>query len=246
MREVDDDAVVLRTYSSGEADRVVVLWTRGHGKVRVIAKGVRKTTSRLGGTLEVLGYVRVNLVQTRGEFYVARHVSHLERFVTLRSSYERITAGFAVVEMVDAIPVDDVVDDALFEVLVRVLGALDNPTFAPTLVPASFGLRLLEFDGSLPVLEVCGNCARDVPLVAFDAAAGGALCATCRSGSPLSPDALSLMRRIVGGDLAGVLRETPASAGEVTALVHQALEVHLGRRLRAARSTAPLGPRHDA
>ncbi len=243
MREIDDDAVVLRTYTSGEADRVVVLWTRGHGKVRVIAKGVRKPSSRLGGTLEVLGYVRVNLVKTRGEFYVARHVSHLERFVTLRSSYERITAGFAVVEMVDAIPVDDVVDDALFEVLVRVLGALDTLDYVPTLVPASFGLRLLEFDGSAPVLDGCANCAREGPLVAFDAASGGALCATCRSGSPLSAEALGVMRRIVGGDLAGVLRETPAGAGEVSALVHQALEVHLGRRLRASRSTAPLAPR---
>ena len=54
MREIEDDAVVLRTYKSGESDRVVVLWTREHGKVRVIAKGIRKTTSRLGGTLEAL------------------------------------------------------------------------------------------------------------------------------------------------------------------------------------------------
>ncbi|MDE3082705.1 MAG: DNA repair protein RecO [Acidobacteriota bacterium] len=244
MRELDDDAIVLRTYSSGEADRVVVLWTRAHGKVRVIAKGVRKTTSRLGGTLEVLGYVRVSLVRTRGDFYIARHVSHLERFATLRSSYERITAGFAVVEMVDAIPVDDVVDDAFFEVLVRVLGALDNPEYDPTLVPASFGLRLLDYDGSAPVLDACANCGREGPLVAFDAAIGGALCSQCRSGSPLSPEALSLMRRIVGGDLAAVLRSAPAASGEVSSLVHQALEVHLGRRLRAARSTAPLGPRN--
>lgn len=243
MREIDDDAVVLRTYTTGEADRVVVLWTRAHGKVRVIAKGVRKTTSRLGGTLEVLGYVRVNLVKSRGDFYIARHVSHLERFATLRANYERITAGFAVVEMVDAIPVDDVVDDALFEVLVRVLGTLDTPEFDPTLVPASFGLRLLAYDGSAPVLDGCANCGREGPLVAFDAAAGGALCAQCRSGSALSPEALTLMRRIVGGDLAAVLRESPAGSGEVSSLVHQALEIHLGRRLRAARSTAPRGPR---
>ncbi len=92
MIEIDDDAVVLRTYKSGEADRVVVLWTRHHGKVRVLAKAARKTTSRLGGTLETLAYVNVDLVKTRGEFYVARHVRHRERLATLRSSYERISA----------------------------------------------------------------------------------------------------------------------------------------------------------
>ena len=86
MIEIDDDAVVLRTYKSGEADRVVVLWTRHHGKVRVLAKADRKTTSRLGGALETLAYVNVDLVKTRGEFYVARHVRHRERLATLRSS----------------------------------------------------------------------------------------------------------------------------------------------------------------
>ena len=69
MRELRDDAVVLRTYKSGEADRIVVLWTRLHGKVRVIAKGARKTTSRLGATLETLACVNVDLVATR----VQRH-----------------------------------------------------------------------------------------------------------------------------------------------------------------------------
>ena len=115
MWEIEDDAVVLRTYKSGESDRVVVLWTREHGKVRVIAKGIRKTTSRLGGTLEALAYVHVDLVRTRGEFYIARHVEHRERLATLRSSYERINAGYAVVEVVDAIPSDDVADEGIFE-----------------------------------------------------------------------------------------------------------------------------------
>jgi len=65
VKELQDDAVVLRTYKSGEADRVVVLWTRHYGKVRVLAKGIRKATSRLGGNLETLAYVNVDLVKTR-------------------------------------------------------------------------------------------------------------------------------------------------------------------------------------
>ena len=71
VNEIHDDAVVLRTFKSGEADRVVVLWTRHFGKVRVLAKGARKSTSRLGATLETLAYVKVDLVKTRGEFYIA-------------------------------------------------------------------------------------------------------------------------------------------------------------------------------
>lgn len=241
MREINDDAVVLRTYKSGEADRVVVLWTRHHGKVRVLAKGVRKTTSRMGGSLETLAHVTVDLVKTRGEFYVARHVQHRERLSTLRSSYARISAGYAVVEAIDAIPSDGVPDEEIFDLLARVLLTLDDETFDPALVPASFYFRLLALDGSEPVVDECVNCGRKGPLVAFDAQTGGTLCDECRQGVALSPDALALIRRVVGGDLASVLREVnPPGAGEVMAIAQEAIEAHFGRRLRAPGSVAPL------
>ena len=248
MREIDDDAVVLRTYKSGEADRIVVLWTRSHGKVRVLARGVRKATSRLGATLEALAYVRVQLVKSRGELYIARHVEHRERLTTLRSSYERINAGYAVVEVVDAIPSDDVADEGIFDLLVRVLVALDDASFEPALVPASFYFRLLALDGSEPVVDYCVNCECEGPLVAFDAQVGGTLCGACRSGHSLSGAGLTLIRRIVGGELAAVLRErTPEASGEVMTLAQDSIEQHFGKRLRASRSAPPLatGPAHQ-
>lgn len=241
MREINDEAVVLRTFKSGEADRVVVLWTRHHGKVRVLAKGVRKTTSRMGASLETLAHVSVDLVKTRGEFYVARHVQHRRRLASLRSSYSRISAGYAVVEAVDAIPSDGVPDEAIFDLLVRVLETLDDENFQPSLVPASFYFRLLALDGSQPVLDVCVNCGRSGPLVAFDAQTGGTLCAECRRGLSISPEALALIRRMVGGDLAAVLREeNPRGAGEVMAIAQDAIEIHFDRRLRAPSASAPL------
>jgi len=243
VKELRDDAVVLRTYKSGEADRVVVLWTRSHGKVRVIARGVRKATSRLGGNIETLAYVDVDLVKTRGEFYIVRHVSHRERLTSLRGDYARIVAGYAVVEVVDAIPSDDVADEAVFDLLVKVLLALDNPEFSPTLIPASFYFKLLALDGSEPVLNECVNCASAGPLVAFDAQTGGTLCANCRAGSSVSPAALTLIRRILGGELAAVLRDVePPAASEVAGIAQEAIEVHFGRRLRAPRSSPPLVP----
>ena len=243
MRELRDDAVVLRTYKSGESDRVAVLWTRHHGKVRVLAKGIRKTSSRLGGNLETLAYVDVDLVKTRGDFYVARHVAHRERLTTLRSSYGRINAGYAVVEVVDAIPSDDVADEGIFDLVARVLLTLDDERFDPALVPASFYFKLLAHDGSEPVVDACVNCGRTGPLVAFDAQVGGTLCPDCRSGTSISPEALALVRRILQGDLAAVLRdEPPPGAGEVMALALDAVEAHFGRHLRAARSTPPLAP----
>ena len=243
MKEIDDDAVVLRTYKSGEADRIAVLWTRDHGKLRVLAKGSRKTTSRLGGTLEPLAYVHVDLVKSRGDLFIARHVQHRERLSVLRASYPRINAGYAVVEVADAIPSENVADEGIFDLLTRVLLTLDNEQFDPTLVPTSVYFKLLALDGSEPVLDSCVQCGREGPLVAFDAQVGGTLCANCRSGRSLSPEALTLMRRIVGGDLAHVLRELSAPGeGEVMAIAHDAIEQHFAKRLKVGRSSAPLLP----
>ena len=72
MKELADEAVVLRTYKSGESDRVGVLWTRHHGKLRVLAKGVRKTSSRMGGSLEPMGHVKVDLVNFWAHHPLAR------------------------------------------------------------------------------------------------------------------------------------------------------------------------------
>jgi DNA repair protein RecO (recombination protein O) len=241
VNEIHDDAVVLRTFKSGEADRVVVLWTRHFGKVRVLAKGARKTTSRLGATLETLAYVKVDLVKTRGEFYIARHVAHREHLATLRGSYSRISAGYAVVEAIDAIPSDGVPDETIFDLLTRVLLTLNDESYDPSLIPASFFFRLLALDGSEPVVDVCVNCGRRGPLVAFNAQFGGTLCDECRQGVALSDAALALIRRMLGGDLASVLRDSPPpGAGEVMAIAQESIEAHFGRRLRSPGASAPL------
>lgn len=246
MRELDDEAVVLRTYKSGEADRVGVLWTRHHGKLRVLAKGVRKTSSRMGGSLEPMGHVKVDLVKGRGDLWISRHVTHLERMTNLRGEYTRISAGLAVVEVVDAIPTDEAADEGIFEMLVRVLLTLDDTQYHPELVAASFFFRLLSYDGSEPVVQFCVNCESPGPLVSFNAEVGGTLCANCRSGTAISPNALQLIRRILGGDLASVLHEdNPPGSGEVMALAHEAIEIHFGKRLKVSRSTAPLAPHID-
>jgi DNA repair protein RecO (recombination protein O) len=241
VRDLRDEAVVLRGYKSGEADRVVVLWTKEHGKLRCIAKGVRKSGSRIGGGLEPLAHVQAFLGEGRGQLLIVRQIHHLKTRNVIRADYDRLTAALAVIEAADAIPAEDVADPDLFDLLVRALDTLDDPQFRPQLVPAGFFLRLLAHDGSEPVVTECVNCGSLGPLVSFDAMVGGALCANCRSGRPISQSALDLLRRILGGDLAGVLRqEDPPAAEEVVTLTQEAIERHFGKRLKVNR-TAALG-----
>src|SRR5579872_5810787 len=95
-----DEAVVLRTHKLGEADRIVVLMTRGRGKVRAVAKGVRKTKSRFGGRLEPPGRVSLQLYQGRN-LDVINQADSLDLYRPVREDLDRMTDALAMVEAVD-------------------------------------------------------------------------------------------------------------------------------------------------
>jgi len=237
-----DRGVVLRTYRLGEADRIIVLLTEEHGKVRAVAKGVRRTASKFGARLEPLSHVALLLWQGRGELDIVNQVEVIDYFPNLRGDLGRITHGLALLEVADQLAQERHADVRLYGMLVGALRALAERERDPTLVAPAFFLKVLVLEGAGPVLDGCASCGRagpQVELVAFSLAEGGALCHACRRGRPVSPEALDLMRRILGGSLGQVLAATPPPcSGEVTALATEAVETHLDRRLRSVRSVA--------
>jgi DNA repair protein RecO (recombination protein O) len=219
----------------GEADRIVSLLTRGHGKVRAVAKGVRRTTSRFGGRLEPLSHVALLCWKGR-ELDIVNQAEVLDAFRVVREDLSRVTKAFTVLEVADQLAQEHHPSPRLYDMAVGALRALEQADSA-LLVPG-FLLKALALEGSAPLVDVCAACGADAELVAFDLVVGGALCRECRRGRPVSPAALDLVRRVLGGGLAGALGE-PASAvtDEVAELAGTAMEVHLDRRLRSLRSS---------
>jgi len=227
-----DTAVVLRTHKLAEADRIVVLFTKDHGKVRAVAKGVRKTKSRIGGRLEPLTHASLLVYEGRGELQTVSQAEAVEHFRPIRDDLQRLTRGLSLLEVVDQITHEGQPDPKLYQMLLGALRTLASGP-SPLLVPA-FNLKVLAHEGVGPELDVCVGCGATEPLVAFDPREGGVLCRSCRRGLPLGPDALALVRRILGGGLNDVLREPPGPAThEVEVLATAAMEHHLERRLRA-------------
>lgn len=227
-----DTGVVLRTYKLGEADRIVVLATEANGKVRAVAKGVRKTSSRFGARLEPLSHVRVLLYRGR-ELDIVSQADLVESWPSIHRDLDRLTQGMALLEAVDQLGMEREPNADLYRMLVGALRTLSERR-SPLLVPA-FYWKLLAADGVRPELDVCVGCGEPgAALVAFDVHEGGALCRTCRSGVPLSADALDLLRRVLGGGLVEALATPPSPAtAEVGQLATRALEHHIERRLRA-------------
>lgn len=232
-----ETGVVLRTMRLGEADRIVTFLTPGRGKVRAVAKGVRKTKSRFGGRLEPLNHVSLLLYEGR-ELDVVTQADTLEQFKSVREDLDRLAKATSLLEATDQVAQEHQAAPRLHAMLLGALRALAARD-AALLVPAFF-LKVLSLEGFHPILEVCGGCgAEGGELVAFDVAEGGALCRSCAgriAAVALSADGLALVRRVLGGELAVALAEPPSRAtAEVDRLATRALEHHLERRLRSVK-----------
>ncbi len=239
-----DQGVVLRTYRLGEADRIVVLLTQGHGKVRAVAKGVRRTNSKFGGRLEPMSHVSLLLWQGRSDLDIVNQAEVIDAYRFVRQDLPRVSAGLALLEVADRLAQERHADRRLYETLVGALRVLDDPARDPALVPAAFFLKTLVLEGAGPVVTACASCGLaepEVELVSFDLLEGGMLCRRCRRGRPVSAGALEVLRQVLGGSLGAVLaRPAPGCTEELTALALEAMEAHLDHRLRALRSVAGL------
>lgn len=229
-----DTGVVLRTYKLRESDRIVVFHTLENGKVRAVAKGVRKTKSRFGARLEPMSHVRLLLYRGR-ELDIVSQAEYVEPLSPMLSSLDRASQGIAALEAVDQLSIEREPNPRLYTMLVGVLRTIaERPS--PVNVSA-FYWKLLAAEGLRPQLDACVRCngvEPDVQLVAFDLAEGGVLCRACRSGVSISTGALALMRDILDGRLNEALaREESPITHEVGSLATHALEHHIERHLRA-------------
>jgi DNA repair protein RecO (recombination protein O) len=229
-----DVGVVLRTYKLRESDRIVVIMTAENGKVRAVAKGVRKTKSKFGARLEPMSHVRLQLYRGR-ELDIVTQAESVEPLAPLLSSLDRASQGMAAIEAVDQLGLEREPNPRLYRMAVGVLRTIAARPAA--LNVAAFYWKLLAAEGLEPQLDVCVRCGESEPattMVAFDLNEGGVLCRSCRSGTSISPGALVIMRDILGGRLneALALDESPATH-EVGTLATRALEHHIERRLRA-------------
>ncbi|HXH57909.1 DNA repair protein RecO [Iamia sp.] len=227
-----DHAIVLRTYKLGEADRIVVLLTEAHGEIRAVAKGVRRTKSRFGARLEPPTHLAVQLYRGRGELDTVSQVETIDHFRALRTDLEGLGRALTMVEAVDQVALEREPNGQLYRLL---LGALRTLAADPSpLVLAGFLWKLLALEGVAPMIDRCVVCGAEGPLVAFDLMEGGAVCRDDRRGQPLSPEALALLRDVLGGRLGAALAApVTAATVEVDRLAVRAVEHHLERRLRS-------------
>lgn len=237
-----DEAVVLRTHKLGEADRIITLLSREHGKVRAVAKGVRRTSSKFGARLEPFTHVDLQFVTGRSLDVITQAVTLHPYSEPLGRDYERYTTGQVMIETADRLVVEEG-QPALrqYQLLLGGLqaltaGTIDGPRPA-VMVMDAYLLRAISIAGYAPNLRECARCGAAGPHEAFSPVMGGLVCRSCRPpGSALiDPQTVEYLAALVGGDWVAtrdidqsVLRQ---AGGVVAAFVSWQLE----RGLRSLR-----------
>ncbi|WP_061962370.1 DNA repair protein RecO [Demequina flava] len=231
-----DDAIVLRTHKLGEADRIVTMLTRRTGKVRAVAKGVRRTTSRIGSRVEPFMLIDVQLYEGRNLDIVSQVETKEPYARRIAEDYGLWTAATAMVETADKL-VDHEKEPAYdqFRLLHGGLGSLARRAHDPGLVLDSFLLRSLALAGYEPSFDGCASCGAPGPHRAFAVAGGGAVCEDCRPPGAAAPSAptFDLLHALLRGDWdsadASADRERKDAAGLIAAYA----QFHLERKVRS-------------
>jgi DNA repair protein RecO (recombination protein O) len=244
-RAYKTEAVVLRSFRFGEADRVLHLYTLDRGRVGAVAKGIRKTKSRFGARLEPLSHAELMLHQGSGELQTITGVELVRSHHAAREQPYRLGVGLLAAEAMLRLFTEQEANPRAFQALTRFLDLLDElapgngrPALDPLAV--SFQLKLLWLSGYLPHLTSCANCgAESEVLVGYSPSAGGAVCRKCdETALALSPAGIAAIEALLARPLADAqtVGLTERSARDALAVITAAYEYFGNFRLRTLRS----------
>jgi DNA repair protein RecO (recombination protein O) len=233
------EAVVLRHNDWGEADRLLVLFGREAGKVRAVAKGVRKLHSRKAGHLEP--FTRVKLMLARGrDLWIVTQAETVDAYLPIRDDLVRTAYAAYVIELLDRFTYEEGQNRMLYETLVdtlQLISMLPDPFSAVRY----YEIRMLDLLGFRPELT---NCVRCEVLIKpedqyLDAGQGGVLCPRCGEGNPaarpISMNTLKYLRHYQRSTFKEASRAplTPEIKREMEALLSYYLTYWLERRLNS-------------
>lgn len=231
-------AVVLRARECGDGDKLLTLYSREYGKIKVMAHGVSKPSSRKRGAVQPFTFTKFLLYRGR-ELDSVSQCEGVEMFSFLREDLEKISYASYLAELVDALTPEGEPNEALFLLLLETLRLMAEGD--AEILARGFEIKAAGFTGYRPVLETCANCQGTVEgQLFFSPGTGGVLCGSC---GPAVPEALpcnrgvvEIMRILLSWHPARLrqLKVDRPARNQLKKLLHQYLKYYLERDLKSA------------
>jgi DNA repair protein RecO (recombination protein O) len=205
-------AIVLRQRKLGDADKILTLYTANFGKIDAVAKGVRKTRSRMAGHVEPLAQAMFQLAKGK-TLDIVTQVETIESFQALRDDLERMSRALYACELLDKFTETREANFELYRLLLDTLRRIAKRDEIELAV-RFYEVALLDAMGYRPELEECVTCRARLAAVTnyWTAAGGGVVCASCRTEEtavrPISPNAVKVLRLLLHGRFSDVARVT--------------------------------------
>lgn len=234
------EAIVIKRANLGEADKILTIYTPGLGKIRAVAKGVRRPKSKLGGHVETL--TRSSMMLARGRnLDIVTQSQTLESFLPLRGDLLRMSCAIYAAEVIDRFTEEHIGNYPAYRLLHSTMVRLMN-TDNIELVLRYFEIRMLGYLGYKPQLQTCISCREPIEPRDnyFSASGGGILCPGCRNTElrvrPISLNALKLMRLFQGNsyDTAGRVQLNAGLAKELEIVIREYIRYILEREVKSA------------
>jgi len=229
-----DEAVVLRTHKLGEADRIVTMLTRQHGKVRAVAKGVRRTASKFGARLEPFMVADVQLYEGRSLDIITQAESVGSYGADITADYGSYTAASVMVETADKLTEGEP-SLQQYLLLVGALRSLARREHGSSLTLDSYLLRALSIAGWSPSFDDCAVTGAPGPHSAFVVQIGGVVAdAVAPPGAPrLDAKTLLLLSSLLTGEWETADGADDRTRSQASGVVAAYTQFHLDRGLRS-------------
>jgi len=237
----ESEALILRSFPLGEADRLVSFLSRSEGRMRGVASGARRTKSRFGSTLEMFSYVRIWFYERETRELVRINQCELiESFLEVQRDYAVSLALALVSEVTEAVLGEHEVAEPNFRLLLLIARAIKAGAKLP-LTLAYFAFWTVRLGGWMPALDHCSRCGA-VLTGRASMVRNGLFCPNCTlPGQPaISQEALKLARRMGGEKLEQLTKANfPAAVvDEVKDQMLSLIELHIEKKLRTRKMLA--------
>ncbi|WP_030014228.1 DNA repair protein RecO [Curtobacterium sp. S6] len=235
-RSYRETLIVLRTYQLGESDRIIIGISSHHGLVRAVAKGVRRSTSKLGARLEPFMITDVSLVYGRNLDTVTQAVTRKAYAAPIVADYTSYTHAAGVAEVTEYLAqADEMTGNQLFTLTAGALSALARFTHDVTDIFNSFLIRSMKIAGWYIETERCVRCGSDEDLRAWSMIDGGLVCSACAQAGdrPVTPEVVAYLRAVATGaweTIDGMADRTVAE--RVGTLLQRYVQWHVEREFR--------------